>query len=121
MGGGDGGWGAGKGVGMGDSVESLYQALGVAGIFPIPAYPHGTYVANLPTDTEDLDLLRIFSPFGAIPPDGIKVMRADDGSCKGVAFVNFTQPYALAAACSALNGALLPNGQTLVVKAKGSS
>merc|ERR1719221_7629 len=51
------GWGGGKGAGKGgDSVEALYQALGHTGCFPIPAYPHGTYVANLPADTQDLDL-----------------------------------------------------------------
>merc|ERR1719367_1108667 len=40
------------------------------------------YVANLPADTTDLDLYRIFAPFGAIAPKGVRAMLNEDMSCR---------------------------------------
>lgn len=103
---------------MQDTIEGLYQALGAVGAFPEPPMQHACYIANLPPDTQDLHLLKLLSPYGAIPPRGIKTMLNDDGSCKGIAFVNFTREDGAQNACAALNGAVMPSGNTLIVRLK---
>jgi len=63
------------------------------------------FVGGLPHDTTDLDLYKIFSPFGAIAPKGIKAMlHLPTGNCKGYGFVNFMDASASQAAVAALNG-----------------
>eukprot|EP00408_Alexandrium_pacificum_P027799 CAMPEP_0171206070 /NCGR_PEP_ID=MMETSP0790-20130122/26873_1 /TAXON_ID=2925 /ORGANISM="Alexandrium catenella, Strain OF101" /LENGTH=262 /DNA_ID=CAMNT_0011671603 /DNA_START=27 /DNA_END=811 /DNA_ORIENTATION=- len=52
---------------------------------------HCLYVKGLPFNTTDADLYRIFSPFGAIPPRGVKTNLLPDGSCSGVAWVDFCE------------------------------
>merc|ERR1712192_79757 len=76
------------------------------------------YVAGLPDDTTDVDLYHIFSGFGAIPPRGIRTMMNEYGTCKGIAFVNYVHPESLQSAAMTLNGATMPNGNTLTVKPK---
>mmetsp|Transcript_27873 Transcript_27873/g.64970 ORF Transcript_27873/g.64970 Transcript_27873/m.64970 type:complete len:139 (-) Transcript_27873:76-492(-) len=79
------------------------------------------YIANLPADTADVDLYRIFAPFGAIAPKGARAMLNPDGSCKGIGFVNFLEPMAAEAAVLTLNGTWMPDGTSLTVKCKTPS
>lgn len=76
------------------------------------------YVAGLPWDTSDLDLYRIFAPFGAIASKGVRAMCNEDGSCKGIGFINYVEQGAAEMAIMTLNGAVLPDGRELVVKIK---
>eukprot|EP00927_Polykrikos_kofoidii_P081459 TRINITY_DN7886_c0_g1_i1.p1 TRINITY_DN7886_c0_g1~~TRINITY_DN7886_c0_g1_i1.p1 ORF type:complete len:627 (-),score=121.24 TRINITY_DN7886_c0_g1_i1:126-1931(-) len=76
------------------------------------------YIAGLPSITEDLDLYRIFAPFGAIKVRGVKVLMNPDGTSKGIAFVNYVDPEAAAQAVSICNGAELPDGSILKVSLK---
>lgn len=50
------------------------------------------FIKNLPSDTTDCDLYKLFAPFGAISPSGVKAMVNADGSCKGIGFVDFMDP-----------------------------
>merc|ERR1712187_600197 len=59
------------------------------------------YIAGLPEDTTDLELYKIFCSFGAIPPMGVRAMMNDDGSCKGIGFVNYVDKESLDAAVMA--------------------
>merc|ERR1712150_75704 len=68
------------------------------------------YIAGLPSDTEDLHLYRLFSPFGAITPKGARAVTNMDGSCKGIGFVNFLDSAAAQAAIMTYNGAVMPDG-----------
>merc|ERR1719384_40582 len=46
-------------------------------------------ISGLPSDTTDHDLLKIFSPFGAIAPGGVRVTPNEDGTAKGNGMINF--------------------------------
>lgn len=76
------------------------------------------YVRNLPMDTTDLDLYKLFSPFGTIPPRGIRAMLNPDGTCNGIGFVDFTARNAALNAIHTLNDFSLPDGRMLHVSQK---
>lgn len=76
------------------------------------------YIAGLPSDTEDMHLYRLFSPFGAITPKGARVVANPDGSCKGIGFVNFLEAAAAQAAIMTYNGAVMPDGSMMKVAVK---
>eukprot|EP00928_Gymnodinium_smaydae_P044950 TRINITY_DN2_c0_g4_i1.p1 TRINITY_DN2_c0_g4~~TRINITY_DN2_c0_g4_i1.p1 ORF type:complete len:373 (+),score=115.37 TRINITY_DN2_c0_g4_i1:47-1165(+) len=77
------------------------------------------FVGGLPADTTDLDLFWIFSPFGAIPPRGVKAMLSEDRmTCKGFGFVNFSDPNSTSQAIATLNGTQMPDGSVLTVSVK---
>lgn len=76
------------------------------------------YVAGLPSDCDDLHLYQLFSPFGPISPKGITVMRNDDKSCKGFAFVNYIYTESAHYAIACYNGCELPDGSWLRVSMK---
>merc|ERR1719215_310336 len=76
------------------------------------------YITGLPTNTTDHDLYRIFAPFGAIPANGVKAKVNPDGTCSGVGFVDFNDPTHALAAQEALNGMVLPDGTTLMIRSK---
>merc|ERR1712007_358874 len=76
------------------------------------------YVRGLPYNTTDLELHRIFGCFGAIPLRGIKTMLGADGSCSGVAFVDFVDHLAAQKALVALNGIQMADGTMLEVMSK---
>lgn len=76
------------------------------------------FVGGLPPGATDLDLYEIFSPFGAIPPRGVKVMKSGGGTCSGIGFVDFIDPACAQAACATLNGYQAPDGITLQVRLK---
>jgi len=124
-------WGAAKGGGKGKNggggggfgVEDLLQAVKGAGILGGGKAPDDCqcFVKNLPTDTTDLSLYMLFAPFGAIPPNGVKAMMNPDGSCKGIGFVDFTDPTAAATAVMTLNDHAQPDGSLLGVATKKPS
>mmetsp|Transcript_113178 Transcript_113178/g.283293 ORF Transcript_113178/g.283293 Transcript_113178/m.283293 type:complete len:250 (-) Transcript_113178:117-866(-) len=76
------------------------------------------FVGSLPFDTTNEDVYEMFAPFGAIPPRGVKALTNPDGSCKGVAFVNYLDPLHAQLAIETLHGHPMPNGRTLEVKLK---
>mmetsp|Transcript_69714 Transcript_69714/g.196658 ORF Transcript_69714/g.196658 Transcript_69714/m.196658 type:complete len:162 (+) Transcript_69714:83-568(+) len=120
---GGGGWKGGKGG------EFCARDL-VGGLYASGAMPGGTryendenavYVAGLPKDATDETLYKIFSPFGAIAPRGVRAMMNPEGGCKGFGFVNYLDNGAAQTVISTLNGAQMPDGTTLTIKTKGPS
>lgn len=111
-GGKDGGKSFGKGGGKGGkggapgSFQALYQSVKGGGILGGGTVPEECqiFLKNLPQDTTDECLYKLCSPFGAIPPNGVKAMVGDDGMCKGIGFVDFSEPSAAATAVMALDG-----------------
>jgi len=116
--------GKGKGKGKGKSVgikvltNGLLEAQALPGAGSMDNDTNALYIAGLPNDTQDVDLYRIFAPFGAIAPKGVRAMVHPDGTCKGFGFVNYLDPSSLQSAISTLNGTQMPDGNTLTVKAK---
>eukprot|EP00405_Crypthecodinium_cohnii_P027261 CAMPEP_0206513764 /NCGR_PEP_ID=MMETSP0324_2-20121206/61714_1 /ASSEMBLY_ACC=CAM_ASM_000836 /TAXON_ID=2866 /ORGANISM="Crypthecodinium cohnii, Strain Seligo" /LENGTH=409 /DNA_ID=CAMNT_0054006065 /DNA_START=70 /DNA_END=1299 /DNA_ORIENTATION=- len=76
------------------------------------------YIAGLPSDTTDYHLFKLFSPLGPIAPRGVRALLNEDGTCKGIAFVNFQREDSVHAAISVYNGAALPDGSRLKVQQK---
>lgn len=105
------------------SIHTLLKGLS-------PATPGGgkvpddnqVYITGLPVDTTDLDLYKMFAPFGAIQQRGVKAMRRpEDSSCSGVGFVDFSDHAVAQQAIMALNGTMMPDGAVLRVQAKNST
>mmetsp|Transcript_89655 Transcript_89655/g.231364 ORF Transcript_89655/g.231364 Transcript_89655/m.231364 type:complete len:238 (+) Transcript_89655:110-823(+) len=105
--------------GGGASIKTLKKGLAYAGVFPGGKWQNDEktlYVGGLPTDTTDIDLYEIFSPFGAIPNRGVKAMAHEDGTSKGFGFVNFLTMESAQTAITTLNGTLMPDGTMLKVR-----
>jgi len=109
-----------KGGGKDDSFYSLYGAVKKAGLLGGGSVPNEQqiFVKNLPTDTTDLDLYKLFAPFGAIAASGAKAMTNPDGTCKGIGFVDYTDASCAQAAIAALHGFQLASGAALGVSTK---
>lgn len=118
-----------SGKGCGDSAplgtfQSLYGAVKGAGVLgggqhvPTECQLH---VRNLPPDTTDMDLMRLFSPFGALAPMKSLAMFGPDGTCKGVGFIDFVDAVSAQAAALALDNFALPDGTLLGVTQKKPS
>merc|ERR1719259_1203442 len=103
---------------MKDVVNGFEKSGGLPGGKTAPNPQAMIYVSGLPGDAEDVDLFRLFNPFGATVPNGVTVMTNDDGSCKGFGFVDFQDPSSAEAAIAAFNGTIMPDGGNLVVKLK---
>lgn len=117
--------GEGKGGGKGGgivSIEGLASSFETNGSLPggrgQEANQHALYIAGLPPDTANVHLYKLFASFGAIRPKGVHAMMNPDGTCKGIAFVNFLDEAAAQAAIMMYNGAVLPDGTTLKVALK---
>jgi len=98
--------GKGQKGGAPGSFQALFQSVkggGILGGGTVPA-ENQVFVKNLPPDTTDEGLYKLFSPFGAIPPTGVKAMMNADGTCKGIGFVDFSEPSAAETAVAALDG-----------------
>jgi len=122
-GGGNGGKGGkGKGGAPG-SFAALYEAVKGAGVLGGGKAPQENqiFLKNLPTDTTDFDLYKLCSPFGAIPPNGVKAMLNPDGSCKGIGFVDFADSAAASTAVISLDGHTTPDGSVINVNTKKPS
>mmetsp|Transcript_127668 Transcript_127668/g.361304 ORF Transcript_127668/g.361304 Transcript_127668/m.361304 type:complete len:269 (+) Transcript_127668:67-873(+) len=78
------------------------------------------YITGLPYNTTNLDLYKIFAPFGAIPATGVKAALGPDGTCSGVGFVDFNDPACAQLAMETLNGTGLPDGVFLTITNKSS-
>jgi len=98
--------GKGKKGGAPGSFQALFQSVKGGGMLGGGKAPDEcqVFLKNLPPDTTDFDLYKLCSPFGAIPPNGVKAMKGDDGMCKGIGFVDFSDPTAAATAVMALDG-----------------
>lgn len=124
MAGKDGKDGKGKGKGKGKpGIRTLVQGLGDAGALPGGQKwendENTLFVGGLPHDTTDCDLYRIFSPFGAIAPQGVRAMvDRDTGICKGIGFVNYMSAQVAHSAIATLNGTMMPDGTWLTVSQK---
>merc|ERR1712127_285239 len=70
-------------------------------------------ISGLPSDTTDHDLLKIFSPFGAIAPGGVRVTLNEDGTAKGNGMINFLDLEASQKAVETLNNCTMPDGKFL--------
>jgi len=76
------------------------------------------YIGGLPSDTTDKDLYEIFACFGAIVISGVHALTNEDGSCRGIGFVNYQDNAAAQFAIASLNGTQLPDGNRLKVAIK---
>eukprot|EP00930_Biecheleria_cincta_P089113 TRINITY_DN78377_c0_g1_i1.p1 TRINITY_DN78377_c0_g1~~TRINITY_DN78377_c0_g1_i1.p1 ORF type:complete len:353 (+),score=59.92 TRINITY_DN78377_c0_g1_i1:135-1061(+) len=113
-----------KGCGKTDPLcDAVYMTVKNAGLIGAGRPPPECelYVGNIPSDSHDLFLYRLFSPFGAIAHTGAKAMINPDGTCKGFAFVDFVDPGAAQTAVATLNGMTLPDGNNLIVCLKAES
>mmetsp|Transcript_2341 Transcript_2341/g.5849 ORF Transcript_2341/g.5849 Transcript_2341/m.5849 type:complete len:240 (+) Transcript_2341:94-813(+) len=109
--------------GKGGSIAVLKKGLQQAGVLPGGKWSNdqgALYVRGLPADTTNADLYEIFSPFGAIPAQGCWAMTAEDGTCKGYAFINFINDADAQNAIATLHGTMMPDGTTLTVQPKGA-
>mmetsp|Transcript_36047 Transcript_36047/g.103674 ORF Transcript_36047/g.103674 Transcript_36047/m.103674 type:complete len:237 (-) Transcript_36047:150-860(-) len=119
-----GGKGPASASGKGGSIKVLKKGLQYAGVLPGGKWSNdqnALYVNGLPADTTVADLYDIFAPFGAIPSEGVYPMMQDDGTCKGIAFINYLDPASAANAMRTLNGTMMPDGSMLKVQPKGPS
>lgn len=104
-----------------DGIYSLIEGVTKGGLLPDNGQrpdENCLYIRGLPPDTTDLDLFKLFSVFGAIPPRGVKAMLNPDGTCTSIGFVDFVDAMAAQAAIAALNGYELPDGKSLFLKTK---
>lgn len=117
-----GGMEKGKGKGKGCPIKTLHNGLLEAQALPgcgeIDNDRNALYISGLPNDTEDIDLYRIFAPFGAIAPRGVRAMRHPDGTCQGFGFVNYLESGSVQLAAATLHGTQMPGGAELIVKPK---
>jgi len=106
---------------IGDVVGGLYRAGSIppGDLEQKSSNPYCLYVSGLPYNTTDFDMYRIFSPFGALFPNGVKAMKLPDGNCSGVGFVDFLEEQGFTLAMTVLDGTKLPDGEILYVRAKG--
>lgn len=120
-------WGAGimPGKGFGKtsgpgSAQTLVYAARKAGILGGGTVPIEcqVYIKNLPRDMSDLDLFRLFAPFGPLAPSGCTVMTHEDGSCKGFGFVDFVDADNANLAVTTLNGFTTLDGGQIFVSLK---
>lgn len=120
-GGGEGGKGKGK-KGTSCDIFTLLKGIGPAipGAGKVPD-ENQIYIRGLPSDTSDLELYKMFSPFGAIQQRGVKAMVGQDGLCTGVGFVDFVNAVVAQTAAATVNGTTMPDGGVLNVYIKNST
>lgn len=97
-------------------VDGLYASGAMPGSGIYQNDENTLYIAGLPADCSDLDLYKVFSPFGAIACQGVRVIQGQKP--RGIGFVNFLEAMAAELAIETLNGCQLPDGSTLQVKIK---
>ena len=72
-------------------------------------------VSGLPPDCKELDLYKMFAPFGALPMRGISIMKLPNGDCKGSAFVLFLDSTEAQRAIDTLHETVMPDRPYLKV------
>merc|ERR1719359_1449571 len=86
-----------KGIGMNGKPygikQVMYQIVN-SGVLPGARWENDEktiFVTGLPEDTTDLEMYKMFAPFGAIASNGAAVMKDKENAekCTGVGFVNF--------------------------------
>ena len=73
------------------------------------------WVSGLPPDCKELDLYKMFAPFGALPMRGISIMKLPNGDCRGSAFVFFLDSTEAQSAIQTLHEHEMPDGTELKV------
>jgi len=115
--GGKGGGCGGKGsMGIADLTADFINAGALPGSQDFSKDANAVYINGLPQDTTELDVYKMFAPFGAIPPQGVRVMFWPDGTCKGYGFVNYLDPSSKQLAMISLNGHKMRDGKTFVLQ-----
>lgn len=113
--------GGGRGYTMQDIVDGFVHSGGLPGHGLNKNDDHCLYVHGLPADCDDFVLYQMFSPFGAIAPNGVKTMKFPDGSCKGVGFINYVNPESVQVAGLTLHDTPKPSGGTIQCHPKRGS
>merc|ERR1719401_1680754 len=119
MGMGKGGMMLGMGMGVQCTIQDLWKGLLRHKVLPGGSWANDertVCIGGLPSDTTEADVLKIFSPFGAILPGGVRVNLNDDGTAKGNGMVNFMHLESTQAAIETLNNCMMPDGRFLRVK-----
>lgn len=109
-----------KGKG-GCTIRELVIGVEESGALPTNKQPTDCtlWIGGLPRDTTDVDVYRIFSPFGSIIPRGVKATLEDDmWTCKGFGFVTYIDPASAHSAIDTLNGTQMPDGTVMKVSIK---
>mmetsp|Transcript_44010 Transcript_44010/g.121781 ORF Transcript_44010/g.121781 Transcript_44010/m.121781 type:complete len:292 (+) Transcript_44010:67-942(+) len=114
---------AGTGKGKGKyTMDSVVVALEASGALPGGSHyvnNAGTiFIHGIPPDTTNEHLYKVFAPFGAIFPKGVRACLDKDGKCIGYGFVSFLHEEAAHAAILTLNGTMMPDGSNLKVTVK---
>jgi len=104
-------------------IETIVKGFQMSGLMPggtgySSNSENALYIAGLPSDTNDYYLYRLFSPLGSIAPKGVHTMLNEDGTCKGIAFVNYLDSASAHMAISIYNGTIMPDGTRLKVAIK---
>lgn len=118
------GKGGGKGGKGGYKMKDFVKGLTKQGLLPGGKWTNDDntlFVSGLGRDCTNEDLYQIFSPFGALAPEGVRAMTDQEtGACKGFGFVNFIDPSAAPLAIMTLGGQQLPDGNQLQVSVKSA-
>eukprot|EP00929_Paragymnodinium_shiwhaense_P041711 TRINITY_DN21656_c0_g1_i1.p1 TRINITY_DN21656_c0_g1~~TRINITY_DN21656_c0_g1_i1.p1 ORF type:complete len:267 (-),score=73.67 TRINITY_DN21656_c0_g1_i1:35-835(-) len=103
--------------------RELIQAAKGSGVLQSPKVPPEcqVYCSNLPPDTTDLELFRLFAPFGPLAHTGCTAMMTPEGTCKGIGFVDFQDPLTAETAVASLNGLTTASGGQLNCQIKKPS
>eukprot|EP00746_Dinoflagellata_sp_MGD_P162142 gnl/MRDRNA2_/MRDRNA2_89570_c0_seq1.p1 gnl/MRDRNA2_/MRDRNA2_89570_c0~~gnl/MRDRNA2_/MRDRNA2_89570_c0_seq1.p1 ORF type:complete len:192 (+),score=65.35 gnl/MRDRNA2_/MRDRNA2_89570_c0_seq1:76-651(+) len=111
----------GKGVGKGEfGIKQVLDAFKHSGVCPGGSKWENdektVFITGLPADTTDLDVYKLFAPFGAIALNGAVALRdkEDKEKCRGIAVVNFLEQEAADNCIACHNGAVMPDGQTVL-------
>eukprot|EP00427_Karlodinium_veneficum_P023774 CAMPEP_0169117516 /NCGR_PEP_ID=MMETSP1015-20121227/30505_1 /TAXON_ID=342587 /ORGANISM="Karlodinium micrum, Strain CCMP2283" /LENGTH=395 /DNA_ID=CAMNT_0009180215 /DNA_START=26 /DNA_END=1213 /DNA_ORIENTATION=- len=109
------------GHGVSDSdIEEVVIGLHRSGQLPgtYKTEENSLYVCGLPRNTTELELYKIFSPFGGLAQKGVTAKYGPDGFCTGVAFIDFIDRGAADHAIATLNNSTMPDGVVLNVRFK---
>jgi len=102
-----------------EGIEGALKHLVQSGIIPGGKWQNDentVFVSGLPADSSNNDLLKMFSPFGAIASGGCHCPLNPDGTAKGSGIINFLDLNGAEAAIAALSGSVLPSGTYLKLR-----
>merc|ERR1712087_586188 len=67
-------------------IEDMLKTLDEFGVFQFDGSAgdaNTMYISGLPEDCAEVDLYKLFAPFGPIANKGVKLMRNESGNCAG--------------------------------------